>query len=243
MDIFNKTIDEIRDFAQSKGCRSWVIEKKQAWPAGGNRNIVIGDDVGLELGNPGKKSVAALVWTNDLDKITDGTITLVGPDIGENREKSLPFGKIVFVGIEGFDEDNTYQRYMEMEGARYDLDLKGYMIRAASKTQKEWCRISNEALKQGFCFDVIGSALMKKLKLNAYVKKVEFIFVTSQTEDVQSLQTITEPTIRVISAMNKMINEMALDCTTCDYNDVCSEVSMLSGMKDKLQKTKSGEAP
>jgi len=237
MDILNKTVLKIKAFVQLKDHRLWIIKNGLDWPAGGNGNIVVGDDVGLELGNPAKISFAAMIWTEDLEKITDGAITLVGPDIGEHREKSLPFGKIVLVGVEGNNEDNTYQRYLEMETAKYDLDLKGFMIRAASKTQKEWCRISNKAIREGFKVDVLGSALMERLKKNAYVKEVEMVVVTSSFEDVKSLKKIMDPAIRVIGAMNKMINEAALDCTSCDYNDVCSEVAMLKGMRDKIKKT------
>jgi len=237
MEIFNQAIDQLKQFAHSKDHLTWMVKHHPMWPAGGNRNIVIGDDVGLELGSPQKASVASLIWTNDPNKIAADTITLIGPDIGKSDNNSLPFGKVVLLETDGFSEDNTYHRYMEMEGVRYDLDLKGYMIRAVSRMQKEWCRISKEALNQGFCFNTLGSALIKKLKKKAYVKKAQLFFITSSVEDVKSVQAIVDPTIRVISAMNKMINEMALDCDSCDYTDVCSDVDVLRGMREKLHDT------
>ncbi len=240
MDAFDAVIDQLRAFVASKAHRSREIKNPPPWPAGGGRNIVIGDDVGLELGSPQKASVAGLVWTGDSKKVSGDRVTLIGPDVGAGMGDSLPFGKIVLVETEGVDEENAFHRHMEMEGARYDLDLKGYMIRAVSKTQKEWCRISKEAVMKGFGFDILGAALIQKLRQKPYVKKVELIFITSGTEDVRAVETILEPTRRIIAAMNKMANEMALDCGSCDYNDVCSEVEMLSGMREKLQDKKSG---
>ena len=64
--------------------------------------------------------------------------------------KSLPFGKVVLLGVEGFTEDNAYDRHKELDFLRYDLDLKGFMMRAVSQYMREWCRISREALSQGF---------------------------------------------------------------------------------------------
>jgi CO dehydrogenase/acetyl-CoA synthase beta subunit len=240
MDTFDAVIDQLNAFAASKGTRSREIKNLHPWPAGGSRNIVIGDDVGVELGSPQKASVAALIWTGDSNRVFDNRITLVGPDIGESPGTSLSFGKIVLAEVEGLDEDNAFHRYMEMEGVRYDVDLKGYMIRAVSKTRKEWCRISREAVLQGFDFDVLGAALIQKLKQKPYVKKVELIFITSGTEDVRAVEAIVEPAQRVIAAMNKMINESVLDCGSCDYNDVCSEVEMLGAMREKLQDKQPG---
>jgi len=196
--------------------------------------------VGLELGNPQKASVASSIWTDDSDTIDDDSITLIGPDIGESQENSLPFGKIVLVEVEGFSEENTYHRYLEIEGVRHDLDLKGYMIRAVSRSQKEWCRISKEALERGFSFNILGAASIEKLKERPYIRKAELIYVTSCTEDVKSIQAIVNPAIRVISAMNKMVNEMDLDCTTCEYSDVCNEIQMLMDMRMKLKAAKTG---
>ena len=240
MDTFDAVIDQLKAFALSKSPRIRDLEDITPWPQGGGRNIVIGDDVGVELGSPQKASAAALIWTRDPKKVSDNRITLIGPDIHESAGKSLPFGKIVLVEVEGIDEDNAFHRYMEMEGARYDVDLKGYMIRAVSKTRKEWCRISKQAVAQGFGFDILGARLIQQLRQKPYIRKVELIFITSGTEDVNAVEAIVGPAQRVIAAMNKMANEMALDCGSCDYNDVCSEVAMLGAMREKLQDRQSG---
>jgi len=185
----------------------------------------------VELGNPQMNSVSCLIWTEKLDLVSDGKISLIGPDIKEGNGKSLPFGKIVLAGVSGFDEESTYDKYKEMEAIRYSLDLKGYMIRAVSQYQREWSRISKEAIGNAFSFDILGGALREEYLKKSYVHAVEFLFVTSSAGDVEDLNGITKNVGRTINALNKMLNEIDPDCDECEYNDVCDEVDELKGMK------------
>jgi len=163
--------------------------------------------------------------------VHDGKVSLIGPDIRESSGKSLPFGKVVLVQVSGFDEETTYDKYKEMESVRYSLDLKGYMIRAVSQYQREWSRISKEAVKNRFSFEILASALRKEYLKKDYIHAVEFLFVTSSAEDVGELQDVTKNVGRAISALNKMLSEIDPDCDECEYNDVCDEVDELKKMK------------
>ena len=232
MELFEVTIADMRKYIEGKQSRSSIIkEQKYSWPSGGGRNVVLSDEMAVELGNPQMNSVSCLVWTQRTDLIRDGKITLIGPDIRESNGKSLPFGKVVLAGVSGFDEETTYDKYKEMEAVRYSLDLKGYMIRAVSQYQREWSRISREAVQNGFSFDVLGSALRGEYLKKHYIHAVEFLFVTSSAEDVGELQEITKNVGRKISALNKMLSEIDADCDECEYNDVCDEVDELRSKK------------
>ena len=68
-----------------------------------------------------------------------------------------------------------------------------------------------------------------------YVRSVETIFITSSKEDVLEVKTISDDVFRLISAMNKMAEELSFDCDTCDYSDVCGDVAELRSMRKKLQ--------
>lgn len=232
MELFEHTFSDIRSYIGKRNCRSLVAaNRSNDWPPGAGRNVVFSDDMAVELGSPNKLSASSLLWTAHPDLVCDGRITLIGPDIGAGADQSLPFGKIVLVGVSGFDEDNTYDRYKEMEAVRYSIDLKGYMIRAVSQYQREWSRISKDALQNGFSFEVLGVALRNEYLKKDYVHSVEFIFVTSSSEDVHELKEITKNVSRTINAMDKMLNEIDPDCDECEYNDVCDEVGELKGMR------------
>jgi hypothetical protein len=62
--------------------------------------------------------------------------------------QSLPFGKVVLLKLQGMDENNCYERHRQIDMARYDLNLKGYMMRAASQYMREWSRVSREAARR-----------------------------------------------------------------------------------------------
>jgi CO dehydrogenase/acetyl-CoA synthase beta subunit len=232
MELFGETLADIRKYIEGKNSQSWVITKqKNAWPSGKGRNVVLSEDMALELGNPQMNSVSCLVWTQTTDLIQDGRIHLIGPDIRESDGKSLPFGKIVLARVSGFDEETTYDKYKEMEAVRYSLDLKGYMIRAVSQYQREWSRVSKEAVQNGFSFEILADALRNEYLKKDYIHAVEFLFVTSGAGDVGELQEITKNVGRKISALNKMLSEIDADCDECEYNDVCDEVDELKSMK------------
>lgn len=232
MELFERTFSDIRNFTEKRNAISWVVAaRNHTWPLGKGKNVVLADDMAVELGNPVMDSASSLLWTEHPDLVCDGKITLIGPDIRSSSGKSLPFGKVVLVGVKGFNEDNTYERYKELETIRYSLDLKGYMMRAASQYQREWSRISKNALQDGFSFDVLACALRDEYLKMDYVHAAEFLFVTSGTGDVQELKEITKNVSRTINAMDKMFNEIDPDCDECEYNDVCNEVGELKGMR------------
>jgi CO dehydrogenase/acetyl-CoA synthase beta subunit len=232
MELFGETFLDIRNYIEGKNCRSLAVaEQNNAWPLGKGRNVVLSDEMAVELGSPQMNSVSCLIWTQKPDLIRDGKINLIGPDIKDSPEKSLPFGKVVLIGVSGFDEESAYDKYKEIEAVRYSLDLKGYMIRAVSQYQREWSRISREAVQKGFSFEVLGSALREEYLKKSFVHAVEFLFVTSSGEDVGELQEITKNVGRKISALNKMLSEIDPDCDECEYNDVCDEVDELKGMR------------
>lgn len=233
MRVFNEAIEQLRDFVRSREHRSWKREKSTPWPTGGRRNLVLGEDVGCELGHPRRASLSSLLWTEDPNRIHGDVITLIGPDLGESLEASLPFGRIALVEVHAWDQEDPYPMYLEMEALRHEVDLKGYMIRAVSGAQNEWCRISKDAVAGGFRFAVLGAALIEKLKERPFVRKAELLYVTSCEEDVKSIQTMVNPTLRMIRAMRKMDHAEVLDCDTCEYSDVCSEIRLLTDRRKK----------
>ena len=236
MELFDDTIKLIQAFVLDHDQkRTWTAREETSWPEGGNRNIVLKEDMGLELGSPETQSLSCILWTEKTDLIHDGLITLAGPDLSESYGKSLPFAKIVLVAVDGFTEENTYEHYQDMELLRYQLDLKGFMLRAVSQYMREWCRISREAIIKGFSAQVLGSALMRLFYEKSYVKAFEVIFLTSSRDDVNRLKEITEPSGKIIAAMNKMAEEFDFDCASCEYQDVCNEADVLKGMRDTLR--------
>jgi CO dehydrogenase/acetyl-CoA synthase beta subunit len=245
MQLLESLISEVKEYMgrSREGGRlsEYIAMDVLPWPEAGPRDIVLKSDTGVELGNPKDESISFLLWSDDSSIINDGCISLIGPDISETQSPDLPFGKVILVSVDGFDEENSYDRYREMEFLRYDVSLKGYMMRAVSQHMREWSRVSREAVDNGFSFQMLGSALLQNLKALDYVNKAEVVFVTASSEEVRELRTPADRFTKYINAMTKMAEEMDFDCESCEYQEVCNEAEELQGMRKSLMKAKSRE--
>lgn len=235
MELIERVIQDLKLFMEGLPSRRITLPSAP-WPEGGPRNIVLSDDVGVELGNPQDTSLACVLWSDDIKAINDGAFTLVGPDLLESTGKTLPFGKVVLVGVDGFNDENIYERCLELDHLRYNIDLDGFMLRGVSQYHREWCRVSRAALKAGFSAGHLAAVLMKMLKNISYVRSVEIVFLTSSSADIKKIREIVNPAFRLIAAMDKMAVEMDFDCDTCEYNDVCDEAEGLRGMRERAMK-------
>ena len=241
MTFFDDLIKEIREFIEhlnNEGqTRTFHGRNVTPWASGGKRNIVLKSDMGVELGNPSDESTSFLVCTNHVDLVQNGVIRLEGPDIGECKNRHLPFGKIVLIGGQGFHEENCCERYREMELLRFDLSLKGYMIKAVSQVMREWSRVSKKAVADRFSFSTLGGALINLYKSLEYIDAVEVLFVSSSPEAVRRIRGFGEQVMRCIGAMRKLSEPHLLDCDSCEYRDVCDDVGELQAMRNAMKKT------
>lgn len=239
MGLFDKQFSDFMAFLDNQRRRGIVSEflniSHTDWPVEKNRNLVLGQDTAVELGNPKDASTSFLMWVNTPEKLKNGRVTIVGPDLFQLNGKQVPFGKVVIVGATDFDADNSYDRYRELELLRYNIHLKGYMMRGVSQQQREWSRVSIEAVNKGFSFKHLGGALIDEVSQISYIRAVETVFITAGREEVLEAKTIGDDVFKLISAMNKMAREMSFDCDTCDYNDVCGDVAELRSMRTSLK--------
>lgn len=235
--IFDKYIDDVLDVLASgefeEQVTSSIFDAESTWPKGRPGDIVLNADTAIELGHPQTESLAFLMWTDSRNKVRDGRITVYGPDLKQMAHGKTPFGKVTLIAVHGFTEDNSYERFQEMDMTRIRLSLKGHMIRAVPQQNKEWSRISKQAMKEGFSLRTLGNELIREYRKLEYVDAVEVMFVTSSIENVQKLRPAGEKVFRIISAMNKIFDNVDLDCSSCEFSDVCDEVEGLRSMHKK----------
>lgn len=239
MRLFEELIGELREqVAAMRGRGARVREHAAAgqapWPEGRRGGIVLEHETAVELGHPRDESVAFLVWTEDMSRVADGRVTLVGRDLGEAAVRSLPFGKAVVLGVTGFTEDNCHVRQRRMERLRYEVLLAGYMMRAASQRGREWSRVSRAAVAGGLTLPRLGAALLAAYHGLPYVEAAEIVLVTSSAEDVRALAPLYERAERIFGAMNRIARERFHECSACEYTDVCNEVDTLRALRRAL---------
>lgn len=243
MGLFDLHLEQIGAFMAGRTGRSpatvFTAAPDPDWPSGGNSNLVLSADTAVELGSPKTAATSFLLWTDRPAAVDHGKIHLIGPDISRETRPLTPFGKAVLVAVSGFDETNSYDRWREMELAKYDVSLAGYMMRAVSQYQREWSRISRKAVADGFSLALLGGALVRELMKKPYVRGVEIVFVTSTEADVLALKSIGDGVAEITGAMNKMVEEMDFDCSSCEFKPVCDDVSELRSMRKAMkEKTK-----
>lgn len=239
MELFDTFFPEVRQCCEQMNVnglsRTFTLNDKQAWPRSDKNHVILENDTAIDLGHPQTESVAFMLWTESMDKVNDGQITIIGPDLTEIKDKKAPFGKITLLHCHGIDEDNAYDRYAELDMVRYKLNINDYMLRALPQNMREWSRVSKKGLSSGFSFQNLGSALIQDYKQLEYVDAAEIIFITSSTEDIRRLKPIGEKTVRVIEAMNKIFENVDLDCASCDFKDICDEIDGLKEMHNKAR--------
>ncbi|MDD5291784.1 MAG: acetyl-CoA decarbonylase/synthase complex subunit alpha/beta [Candidatus Omnitrophica bacterium] len=118
----------------------------------------------------------------DMDKVEDGKVELIGPDIDVIKEQSLPLGIIVEVAARSAKED--FEPILERQLHRYLNEAQGIMH--IGQRDIIWVRISQEAFKKGLRlkhFGVILHAMIHQ-EYSAIVDKVQ-VKIYSNKKDVE----------------------------------------------------------
>ncbi len=206
-----------------------------------HRGIILRSDTYLELGNPLAGSCAFVLWTDNSSLIEDGRITLLGPDIPEAANDSLPFGQILMIG----GGDLSVRDQESLVQYQYVSDqIEGYMIKSAP--DRVWSRVSKEAAAKGFGFEILGKALMAIVKSGEpRVEAMEIVFVTSGKEAVQELANIAAQIRKIgkeIVKENWKVRgydiECASDCSSCAEKQVCDDIREVIAVRKKRSKDK-----
>lgn len=234
MKIFDPHIQDVRRYLTSginpSLAKVSLFEKKLIWPRGTPGQIILNSETALELGHPKTESLAFLMWTDSPDRVRDGIIEVIGPELNMLGSGKVPLGKVTLLGVHGFTEENAYDRFIEMDMVRTRIALKGYMLRAVPQQNREWSRISQEALREGLSLRVLGNELIREYRKLSYVDSVEVLFITSSVEDIRRLKLTAEKVSQIIKVMNKIFDNLELDCDACDFSGVCSEIEGLRKM-------------
>ncbi len=186
--------------------------------------VVLLEDTFVELGNPVKGSVSMVLWTPQEEMVENGAITLVGPDIPASEGQSLPFAQVILIGGREIEEE----AFPALERAHlFSHSLEGYMTRYMSG--KLWSRISHEAARKGFDFEVLGRALMARYYSRfPLINALEVLFVTSSKQDVMDLDAVFQEVKDQSITLRKIARAQDgsyvcddLTCETCPDKAAC----------------------
>lgn len=232
MAIFDEQIRKTREFlkgkASTQAARELSKDEVEPWPEGST--LILEEDTALELGNPSIGSLSLVMWTNE-EPIEKNKISILGEDIQSIDRKSVPFAQIILV--RGQFKEN-YDAYRSLMDAMYDTQLTGFMTRTMPSRQTIWCRVNRQAVQEGFSLAHLGEALIENLEQAPHVKEVEVIFATLKKEDTLVLQDIAREAEKVVGAMLKLNEQIAHECESCEFWDVCASVEEFKKQRSRI---------
>ena len=202
--------------------------------------LILKENTAVELGGPQTAGSTFMIWTEDVSLLTDGRITLAGPDIPETRGGALPFGQVTMVG--GYALNKEIQYRLEREHTIAER-IPGYMVRSTGG--RIWSRVSREALDNEFSLRLLGTLILTRLRTRIpAIAAAEILFVTSSVEDVQKLERIGAQ-VRKLShdlrrerikqtASGEYECEASVSCEVCPDNQVCAEIRNILTIRKKV---------
>jgi acetyl-CoA decarbonylase/synthase complex subunit beta len=131
----------------------------------------------IELGGPAEKEKFEIVRVRPADQITDGAITIIGPDLSSMEEgKHYPLG--ILVEIAGAKVEPDLEGVVERRIHEYCNYIEGFMH--LNQRYDIWMRLSKKSYKKGLTsFRLVGE-VMQELFRNELpiIEKIQISFIT-----------------------------------------------------------------
>lgn len=195
--------------------------KTAAWNDAHANQVIMRRDTAFELEGTGFNLVTTQNICDETAVIGDDL-----PDIKTDRR----FARISIIQIDDIgDEQEAYNLIKKAEYVKYHTFPEGYMMRSTSRSHKEAVRVSKTALRNGIDFHKVGSLMIEKYKEIPAIKGVKVIFVTSPQADFDAVEKLAEKNSEIAQTLNRVMNNVNFDCSTCNLKPVCDEVE---GMKE-----------
>lgn len=187
----------------------------------GPPSVVVGDDVGAELGNPGATSHSMVLTTAEKDLIEDGRVRCMGPDLDQAADGARPYAQVVMLS---HNSDNPPDPF-DLETTQYLPNrLPGFMARTVPG--RLWVRFSKEALRKGFRLHTLGSALIAAFRMDfPAVTSAEVLLATSEVEQLDQVaaefKVLSGQHRKLVLVEDGIYDCEDLNCDECDDKDVC----------------------
>ena len=247
MNPFDPYFQRIRDYTKDlenrgRGVQVWFTEPSDSIKGTPNQPsspLILRENTAVELGGPQTAGSTFMIWTEDVPLISNGRVTLVGPDIVEANGGTLPLGQVTLVGGPAIREEIQPRLEREQYAAER---VPGYMVRSTGG--RIWSRVSYQALDSGLSLRSLGATIISHLrdKLVA-VTVAEILFVTSSVDDVHNLERIGAQVRKLSHDLRRQrIKETAnggyecdtdISCEVCPDNEVCSEIRKIITIRKK----------
>jgi len=135
------------------------------------------NDMQVELGGPSEPEKCEIVLVRPVDTITDGDISIIGPDIGSMVEGNhYPLG--ILVEIAGSKVEPDLEGVIERRIHEYSNYIEGFMH--LNQRYDIWIRLSKKSFRKGLdSFRYIGQVMLELFRNELpLLEKIQITFVT-----------------------------------------------------------------
>ena len=204
------------------------------------KEIILGEDTGLELGGVSRKSFSIIFPINDAQLVEHGKISLLGREINTISETNIDFGMMVLIGTNnGTDKEIDELRHLNF----ISNGIEGFSIRTIPR--RFWCRISTLVLKKGFSFEFLGNAIISlyQQKFKGLIKSVEIIFINSYQDSIEQFivhsadihSDVKEKWKKKIEEWRKRIDcDYDWGCEICPYREECFKLKQVLVSREEI---------
>ncbi len=205
-----------------------------------HKEIILGEETGLELGGVNRKSFSIIFPISDVQLVEHGKITLLGREVNTIGETNIDFGMMILIGInKGTDKEIDELRHLNF----ISNGIEGFSIRTIPR--RFWCRISTSALKKGFSFEFLGNAIISlyQQKFNGLIKSVEIIFINSYQDSIEQFivhsadihSELKEKWKKKIDEWRKRIDcDYDWGCEICPYREECFKIKQVLVSREEI---------
>jgi acetyl-CoA synthase len=177
---------------------------------------VRGDDIYLEAGG-GRTHAVELVVSADMNKITDGKIEVVGPDLKDVKPESrIPLA--IYVEVAGRQMQSDFEPILERQIHHLINYAQGLMH--IGQRDIAWLRVAKQAVDKGFKLSNIGDILHAKFHqdFGSILDKVQVTIFTEEkkvNEIIEKARAIYKKRDDRIAGMTDEDTDPFYSCTLC----------------------------
>lgn len=231
-DLINETLTNFKPFSK----KSFVYDENNLAPLGEHNELILQKETAYELGAGGYDSLSFLAVTQNKSIIDKDEIILIGPDLNEIKT-DCSYARIVFLLVDDVEKngpDSFYEILKNIEISKYNIAIKGFMIRASALTLREQVRVSKEAIKNKLTFAQIGNQFVYEFHKDPHVLGAKILFVTSSNVFYNELESIANKSHERSEAYNHMLKDSVMNCKKCAWKPVCAEVDEMKEFHKKM---------
>lgn len=229
MKLYDEQIAHVK--ALLKGFDVTSLEQNTIWPDVGRHNLILRNEMAYELGGRELPAVSFLGVTSSGGLLLENDALLCGRDLDQITEDS-PYARITILQVEDSffqKKDLLYDSIKRFTNTRYQVNPKGYMNRISTGSNHEPVRVSKEALKEGLDFSAIAKLYADAYKKHPEVIRVQVAFVTDPNFPYGDLIRQIHRTDEITSALDHILRDIKMDCSSCKLQTICNEVE---GMRE-----------